>query len=98
MNTDLFNFWLVSFLVPELEIGDTVIMDNATFHKSEKTKKIIQDAQCNLIFLPPYSPDLNPIEKFWANFKAKVKKHIDRFKSLAETIDFVFREDHLKFE
>lgn len=98
MNTDLFNFWLVNFLVPELEIGDTVIMDNATFHKSEKTKNIIQDAQCNLIFLPPYSPDLNPIEKFGANFKAKVKKNIDRFKSLADTVDFVFREDHLKFE
>ncbi|WP_409365639.1 transposase [Fluoribacter gormanii] len=40
-------------------------MDNATFHKSETTKTLIHNAQCSLLFLPPYSPDLNPIEKFW---------------------------------
>lgn len=58
-------------------------MDNATFHKSEKTKQLTEQAQCKLIFLPPYSPDLNPIEKFWANLKNKIKKTIARFETLA---------------
>ena len=71
-------------------------MDNATFHKSEK--KIIEKANCNLIFLPSYSPDLNPIETFCANYKANVKKYINKCSSLAEKSDYVFREDYLKFE
>lgn len=82
MNTDLFNFWLEEYLVPEINPGDIVIMDNATFHKSVKTKHIIGNAECGLIFLPPYSPDLNPIEKFWANFKANVKKFASSAKSV----------------
>lgn len=47
-------------------------MDNAAFHKSQNTRAIIEEAGCGLIFLPPYSPDLNPIEKFWANLKKKI--------------------------
>lgn len=72
-------------------------MDNAAFHKSEKTRLLIEQANCKLLFLPPYSPDLNPIEKFWANLKAKVKKIIGKFATLAEAIDHVFRSDHLNF-
>lgn len=79
MNTDLFNFGVENLLIQELHPGDTVIMDNATFHKLEKTKKIIEKANCNLIFLTAYSPDLNPIETFWANCKANVKTHINNF-------------------
>lgn len=95
MDTELFNFWLVNFLIPETSPGDTMIMDNATFHKSEKTKRIVKESNRKLVFLPPYSPDLNPIEKFWANFKAKIKKVIHKFNLLADAIDAVFREDHL---
>ena len=72
-------------------------MDNAAFHKSEITKLMIEDAGCQLLFLPPYSPDLNPIEKFWANLKAKIKKIIGGFSTLAEAIDEAFRIDHLNF-
>lgn len=72
-DNDLFNFWLVNFLLPALSLGYTIIMDNAAFHKSELTKILIEDAGCQLLFLPPYSPDFNPIEKFWANFKAKIR-------------------------
>ena len=42
-------------------------MDNASFHKSAKTKELIESVVCKVIFLPPYSPDFNPIEKFWSN-------------------------------
>jgi transposase len=47
-------------------------LGNAAFHKSEKTKLLIENAGCQLLFLPPYSPDLNPIKKFWANLKPKI--------------------------
>ena len=72
-------------------------MDNAAFHKSEITKLMIEDAGCQLLFLPPYYPDFNPIEKFWANFKAKIRKIISGFSTLAEAIDEAFRSDHLIF-
>jgi transposase len=89
-NTKLFDLWVEQFLVPELQPNQVVIMDNATFHKSEKTRMLIENAGCKLLFLPPYSPDLNPIEKFWAWFKAKVRSLLHQFKTLAETIDHVF--------
>lgn len=53
-----------------------VVMDNAAFHRSPKTRQLIEEAGCKLIFLPPYSPDLNPIEKFWANMKRWIKDKI----------------------
>nr|WP_161499055.1 IS630 family transposase [Legionella pneumophila] len=90
-DTILFNFWLEHYLLPVLQPGHILIMDNATFHKSEKTKQLIEQAQCKLIFLPPYSPDLNPIEKFWANLKNKIKKVISQFETLAQAIDYVFQ-------
>ncbi|WP_114517966.1 transposase [Wolbachia endosymbiont of Cylisticus convexus] len=42
-----------------------IILDNASFHKSERTKKLKESVKCKVLFLPSYSPDLNPIEKFW---------------------------------
>lgn len=93
----MFNFWLENFLLPALGSGYTIVMDNAAFHKSEQTRILIEQANCKLLFLPPYSPDFNPIEKFWANLKAKIKKIIGQFATLAEAIDEVFRSDHLNF-
>lgn len=89
-NTNLFNAWLEQILVPELKPGQVVIMDNASFHKSKISVEIIQKARCEVLFLPPYSPDLNPIEKFWANFKRNVREVLNLFSSLAEAIDQSF--------
>lgn len=89
-NTILFNTWVEKILVPTLSTGQIVIMDNATFHKSPKTKELIEKAGCILKFLPPYSPDLNPIEIFWANFKTTLRKIISQFQSLSKAIDHVF--------
>lgn len=88
----LFNLWLKDFLIPELTPGQVVIMDNATFHKSKESLKLIEKAGCKVLFLPPYSPDLNPIEIFWANFKKMVRTHLETFKVLAQAIDFSFLE------
>lgn len=90
-DTDLFNFWLENFLAPQLTPGQTIIMDNASFHKSEKTRKIIENAKCKLLFLPPYSPELNPIEKFWANFKQKITQSFENYTNLHDAICAIFQ-------
>lgn len=89
-NTNIFNLWLEKVLVPELRPGQVVILDNASFHKSQRTKDIIEKAGCRLIFLPPYSPDLNPIEKFWANMKKWIRNMIDNFENLYQTLQMFF--------
>jgi transposase len=75
-NTKLFEAWVENFLIKELKSGQFVVMDNAAFHKSQKTKELIESVGCKVIFLPPYSPDLNPIEKFWANMKWWIEHNI----------------------
>ncbi len=91
-NTLLFNTWLEQVLIPELKPGQVVIMDNVSFHKSKETIDIIQSKGCRILFLPPYSPDLNPIEQFWANFKRKIKETLKLYSGLAEAIDSAFVE------
>jgi len=91
-NTLLFDSWVENLLVPELKPNQIVIMDNASFHKSKKTKELIERAGCELIFLPPYSPDLNPIEKVWANLKKKIRSHLEKLHSLSDAIDKSFLE------
>lgn len=67
-----------------------MIMDNASFHKSQDSQRLIEEAGCKVLFLPPDSPDLNPIEIFWANFKKMIQNNLEKFKILAEVIDFSF--------
>jgi transposase len=61
-------------LVPALKPGQVVIIDNATFHKSQEIIDLIKAAGCRVIFLPPYSPDLNPIEHSWAALKKSIRR------------------------
>ncbi|MBS4168620.1 transposase [Parachlamydia sp. AcF125] len=89
-NTDLFNFWVERYLIPELRPGQVVILDNATFHKSQKTTVMLYTYGCGVIFLPPYPPDLNPLERFWANLKRKVRESLKKFASWSEAIDYLF--------
>lgn len=62
-------------------------MDNASFHKSTKVKDLIESVGGKLIYLPPYSPDLNPIERVWANVKRLIRVHPDREENLQNAID-----------
>ena len=68
-NTKLFNIWFEQILIPELPENSVVILDNATFHKSQELQMIAKNHNVELLYLPPYSPELNPIEKLWANLK-----------------------------
>ena len=56
------------------------IIDNARFHKSKKIIELLHKAQCKIVFLPPYSPDLNPIEHHWASIKSAIKKSAENIK------------------
>ncbi|MDR0680116.1 MAG: transposase [Puniceicoccales bacterium] len=62
---------------------------NWAFHKHRRTWEAIETADCSLIYLPPYSPDLKPIEKFWANLKGTLSNILHLFPSLFETIHSV---------
>ena len=85
-NTTLFETWVEEFLIKELKPGQFVVMDNATFHRSQKTKDLIESAHCKIIFLPPYSHDLNPIEKFWANMKRWIRGQLSEFAHLYDAL------------
>lgn len=82
INTVIFDAWVIEDLVPKLPPQSVVIMDNAAFHKGETMKNALQQAGHTLLYLPPYSPDLNPIEKKWAQAKARRRKNKCDIKSL----------------
>lgn len=75
INTDLFTGWIEQDLLPKLPANSVLVMDNATFHKSQTMQETIKRAGHTLEYLPPYSPDLNHIEKKWAQAKALRKKY-----------------------
>ena len=68
-DTEVFRTYVRWVLRPTLRPGDIVIMDNLSAHKSERTLELIEQAGARVLFLPPYSPDLNPIEKMWSKVK-----------------------------
>ena len=69
INGEKFRAYVEQFLVPTLEPGDIVVLDNPGSHKSIHVRRAIQSAGAKLLFLPPYSPDLNPIEQVFAKLK-----------------------------
>lgn len=77
-NADRFVAWLKK-LLPKLRTGDVLIMDNLKAHHDPRVGLLCQAAGIHLIYLPPYSPDLNPIEPGWALQKQHVRKHAPRF-------------------
>lgn len=86
-DTVLFNAWLKQMLIPNLTPGQVLILDNASFHKSAESQKLVEAAGCKILFLPPYSPDLNPIEKYWANMKTKVRELLPKLQTFTDALD-----------
>lgn len=87
-NADVFNAWLENVLLPNLPKGTTIIMDNAAFHKSVKTRELIESFGCYLLFLPTYSPDLNPIEHWWHKIKSILRPLIQKtYDNLHDLLD-----------
>jgi transposase len=73
MNGDLFDAYVTQILVPTLKVGDVVVMDNLPCHRRTAALKAIAEAGCQVLFLPPYSPDLNPIELAFSKLKALLR-------------------------
>ena len=74
VDANICNMWLKDDLLPKLPPASLIIMDNASFHKRNDTKELISNAGHTLEYLPPYSPELNPIEHKWAQAKAIRRK------------------------
>jgi transposase len=91
-NRVVFETWLETCLVPTLEPGQVVILDNATFHHGGRIPELIEAAGCRLLYLPAYSPDLNRIEKCWAWLKSRIRKCLSDSTSLRQAIESVLKD------
>ena len=88
-DTDIFLAYIEHLLCPVLKPGDVVVMDNLSAHKAPAVREWIENAGAELLYLPPYSPDLNPIEKAWAKLKQLLRALKARSK---ETLDQAITE------
>jgi transposase len=86
MNGNAFRAYVVQFLAPTLSPGDVVVMDNLAAHKVAGVREAIAAAGASILYLPPYSPDLNPIEQMFAKLKALLRKASARTRETLWTI------------
>ena len=88
-NSALVEAYFAAALLPALEKGTLVVLDNASFHRSRELARLVEEAGCRLLFLPAYSPDLNPIEHTWAALKKVILKGLslaqDKFSFITST-------------
>jgi transposase len=94
INRDLFTLYVETVLAPTLNEGDVVILDNLGSHKGKAARRAIRARRAHLIFLPPYSPDLNPIEQLFAKLKhlmrkAQERNHEATWRKVGELLDLV---------
>ena len=94
----VFDAFVATFLAPALRPGQTVVLDNLSVHKSARARELVEAAGARLLFLPPYSPDLNPIEPIFAKVKEALRAAAGRTREdlLAATkaaLDAVTAED-----
>lgn len=101
-DTESFRAYVQQVLCPMLQPGDVVIMDNLSPHKSQPTLEWIRRAGAQVLFLPAYSPDLNPIEKMWSKVKgilrsaeARTKETLDA--AIAQALCQVTRKDAMNW-
>jgi transposase len=87
-DAEVFRTYVQQVLVPELKAGDVVIMDNLQPHKAAGVREAIEEAGATLLYLPPYSPDFNPIENMWSKVKQWLRSAAARtFDSLCHAIE-----------
>jgi transposase len=95
---EVFEAYTEHFLAPTLEQGQVVVMDNLSAHKGQRVRKLIEDRGCQLLYLPPYSPDFNPIEEAFSKVKrllrligARTKKAL--VEAMGKALDAVSAQD-----
>jgi transposase len=97
-----FETYVAKVLVPELAKGDIVVMDNLSSHKGPRVKEMIEAAGARLLYLPPYSPDFNPIEMAFSKLKALLRKAAERtipalWDAIGRLIDLVTPQEAANF-
>ena len=85
-NGAIFERYIKKVLVPELQQDQIVVMDNVNFHKKDEVQKAIENAGCKVLYLPTYSPDLNPIEHCWFKIKNSIQKIKNNFEDFWDTV------------
>jgi len=92
MNGDLFEGWLEQILVPAFHTPakSVLILDNASWHRKGVICDIADEYGFQVMFLPPYSPDLNPIEKVWANVKRRLHLYMHTFGAFRDALSHAF--------
>lgn len=98
VNGDIFEAFVEQVLVPVLQPGDVIVMDNLSSHKRAQTRVLIESAGAELVFLPPYSPDLNPIEHVFSKIKQSLRslgiRTVDKLlRSMQSVLDAVTSRD-----
>ena len=91
MDSNLFEAWFSDQLLPSLDKGTVIVMDNASFHSKKRLIFAAQNAGYRLLFLPPYSPELNPIENFWAWLKRFLRKILSSAPSFDDALCTAFQ-------
>ena len=91
MHSQFFEAWFEKHLMPLLKQGMVVVMDNASFHRKNRLNNIAKKHEVRIIFLPPYSPELNPIEHFWNWLKKKIADFIPYFQKFDDVIYSIFK-------
>lgn len=76
---------------PSLNVGDIIVVDNASFHQGESIRTLVEEAGCEIWYLPPYSPDLNKIEQWWSTLKTWMKQRLHDFDTVRECVDAAFK-------
>ena len=101
-DTEVFRVYVRQVLCPILRPGDLVIMDNLSPHKSTETLSLIQQLGAEVLFLPAYSPDLNPIEKMWSKLKeflrsAEARSQPSLIQAIASALESVTAQDGINW-
>jgi len=91
-DANVFETYLEKCLLPEMPPNKIIIADNAAFHKSLKARELIEAKQCQLLFLPAYSPDLNPIEHEWFPIKNKIRQLLEQGDPLECAVEKTLKE------
>jgi transposase len=82
----LFEYWFESMLLKSIPEYSVIVMDNASFHRKSKLTELAAKKECEVLFLPPYSPDLNLIEKFWSWLKSRLRKILPLFDNFYDAL------------
>ncbi len=100
MNTATFVWYITEQLAPTLRPGQVVVLDNLSVHKAERIRLAIEARQCQLLFLPPYSPDFTPIEQAFSKLKAVLRRlgartHEALWEAMRVAVEAITRDDAL---